>query len=119
MKINEIRETPTDDLVKRLNEIAKKIFELRCTTERLTPQKGGEIRALKREFARVKTVIRQRELTDEVKAALTAIDARLAEIDAKRSKDRTIDDRFANFKLRGRKAQLQRVARELEIVKGK
>jgi|GEM_PF-465463 len=119
MELKDIRETPSDDLVKRLGEIAKEIFELSCTSERLTSQKGAEVRKLAKEIARIKTVIRQRELTDEVKTAMASIDARLAEIDAISGKNRTTEQRNARAKLGARKKELARVSRELEIVKGK
>lgn len=119
MKISEIREKSSDDLAKQLVEIAKEIFELRCTTERPTPEKGAQMRGLKRDVARIKTVLRQRELGDEVLAELKQVDARLEEIEKISGKQRSIEQANANFKLRFRKKQLERTQRELEIVKGK
>ena len=62
MRAKEVNEMKTDELIVKLNELKKELFGLRFshTTGQLTnPMK---IAACKRDIARVKTVLRQREL---------------------------------------------------------
>jgi len=73
MDLKEIREQKTEALVERLSEIAEQVFRIRCVAERLPPQKGAEMTLLRREAARVRTILRQRELNVEAKAALDAL----------------------------------------------
>jgi ribosomal protein L29 len=60
MDLKSIREKQNDDLAVHMRELEEQVFRIRCTVERLTPQKGGQIRALRREIAQVKTVIGER-----------------------------------------------------------
>jgi large subunit ribosomal protein L29 len=75
MKIKEIREKESNHLVLELKDLDKKLFELRSqsVTEKLEdPTMLGKVR---RDIARVKTVIRQRELEEAAKAASAAASA--------------------------------------------
>jgi ribosomal protein L29 len=78
MELKEIREQKNDALVGRLAEVAEQIFRIRCVADRLPPQKGAEVTKLRREAARIRTVLRQRELNATATAALKKIDADLA-----------------------------------------
>ncbi|HYV35057.1 MAG TPA: 50S ribosomal protein L29 [Gemmataceae bacterium] len=69
MKSSEYRQMSDDQLALALNEIVKNLFHLRfqSATDRLeTP---SEITKAKRETARIKTIIRQRELEKTAKGA--------------------------------------------------
>ena len=62
MKIKEIREMRPDELTGRLDELYKHMFDLRSqsVTEKL--ENARAIRNCKHDIARVKTVIRERQL---------------------------------------------------------
>ena len=62
MKANEIRKLSTEELAKELNELKSELFNLRfqfATSQLENPMK---LKDVKRDIARVKTVIREREL---------------------------------------------------------
>ena len=62
MKANEIREKTNEELAKELNELKKELFKLRfqhATNQLDNPMK---IREVKKSIARVKTIIREKEL---------------------------------------------------------
>ena len=62
MKASEYRQMNTDELVNKLGEMQKHLFDLRsqAVTEKLENSKS--IRNIRRDIARVETVIREREL---------------------------------------------------------
>ena len=62
MKINEIREIETNDLVERLESEEARLHQLRLN-HAITPLENPmQIRAIKKDIARMKTILRQREL---------------------------------------------------------
>lgn len=62
MKINEIRELTTEDIVKRIEEYKEELFNLRFEQATGNLEKPSRIRDLRKTIARMKTVIREREL---------------------------------------------------------
>ena len=62
MKIKEVRELETNDLVERIDaEVAK--YKQMKLNHAITPmEKPSEIKATRRDIARMKTVLREREL---------------------------------------------------------
>lgn len=101
MDLKDIRQRKDQDLNFRLTEIAGEVFKIRCVAERLPPQKGNEIRALRREAAQIRTVLRERQLNVEAKAALAALDSDIAAGKAPRTRA-----------VHARKAKLGRQVRE-------
>lgn len=65
MKITEIREMRPDELSGRLDELSRHMFDLRSqsVTEKL--ENARAIRGCRRDIARVRTVIRERQLKGE------------------------------------------------------
>ena len=62
MKINEIRDLETNDLVERLEGEEARLHQLRLN-HAITPLENPmQLRALKKDIARMKTELRQREL---------------------------------------------------------
>lgn len=62
MKINEIRELRTEELESQIIDLKKELFNLRfqhATNQLDNPKRIGEV---KKTIARIKTVIREREL---------------------------------------------------------
>lgn len=64
MKIGEIREIPTPELIKRLDETQREIFNLRFQRETEQSRKPAEIRRARKLIARIKTVLTERELQE-------------------------------------------------------
>ena len=62
MKVGEFRSLNADDLAKQLEETHRELFNLRfrLTTRQLVNHR--EIRVVKKKIARLKTVMREREL---------------------------------------------------------
>lgn len=58
----ELRERPDDDLRKRAAEIADQLFKLRFQAAIGQNENPGRIRLARRELARVKTLLREREM---------------------------------------------------------
>ena len=62
MKINEIRELTTQDLVERLEATVEQLQKMKLN-HAITPlENPSQIKLVRRDIARMKTVLRQREL---------------------------------------------------------
>ena len=70
-KLKEIRDRSTEDLNRDLTEKARHLFDLRsqAVTEKL--EDPSQLRKTRKEIARIKTILRQREL-DSTKTAAQA-----------------------------------------------
>ncbi len=68
MKMADIRKLTTEDLNKRLEENKKELFNLKFSAATGNLEKPHRIKELRHEVAKIKTVIRERELS-EVKEA--------------------------------------------------
>ena len=62
MKITEVRDLRTDERLEKLADLQRKVFELRCQAVTENLQNRHVIRNIRRDIARIKTVIRQDEL---------------------------------------------------------
>ena len=65
MKIAEIRKLTTEDLSKKLEENKKELFNLKFAASTGSLEKPHRIKELRHEVAKIKTVIRERELSKE------------------------------------------------------
>jgi large subunit ribosomal protein L29 len=65
MKIKEIKELSKDELVTRKRELRQESFHLRLQQQSGQLEKTSQIRAIRREVARVETVFTQRAATKE------------------------------------------------------
>ncbi len=65
MKITEIRKLTTEDLNKKLEENKKELFNLKFAASTGNLEKPHKIKELRHEVAKIKTVIRERELSKE------------------------------------------------------
>ncbi len=70
--ITEINALPTTELQSRLDESHKEIFNLRFQRAQGQLKDTNAIRKVRRNIARIKTVIRQRELAAEMQAKQAA-----------------------------------------------
>ena len=68
MKMADIRKLTTQDLNKKLEEDKKELFNLKFSASTGNLEKPHRIKELRHEVAKIKTVIRERELS-EVKEA--------------------------------------------------
>ena len=64
MKMVEIRKLATEDLNKKLEEIKKELFNLKFSAATGNLEKPHRIKELRHEVAKIKTVIRERELNE-------------------------------------------------------
>ena len=62
MKIKEVRELDTNDLVERIDAEVAKYNQMKLNHAITPMEKPSEIKATRRDIARMKTVLREREL---------------------------------------------------------
>jgi large subunit ribosomal protein L29 len=61
-KPEEFRDLAVDDLRQRVHDLDDQIFRLRIQKSMGQLEAGGRLRALRRDLARIKTILREREL---------------------------------------------------------
>ena len=66
MKISEIRELSNEEINAKLKESKEELFNLRFQQATCNLEKPSRIRDLRHTVARLKTVLRERELKEEV-----------------------------------------------------
>ena len=64
MKVKEIRELTTEQIVAKIKESKEELFNLRFQQATGNLEKPSRIRDLRHEVARLKTVLRERELNE-------------------------------------------------------
>ena len=64
MKVKEIRELSTEEINKKLVETKEELFNLRFQQATGTLEKTSRIRDLRHTVARLKTVLREREISE-------------------------------------------------------
>ena len=62
MKVNEIRQLSTEEIQTKIKESKEELFNLRFQQATGNLEKPSKIRELRHQIARLKTVIREREL---------------------------------------------------------
>ena len=65
MKVKEIRELTTDQIIAKIKETKEELFNLRFQQATCNLEKPSRIRELRHTVARLKTVLRERELNDK------------------------------------------------------
>ena len=68
MKVNEIRNLTTDEIVAKIKETKEELFNLRFQQATGNLDKPSKIKDLRHTVARLKTVLRERELEEQGKA---------------------------------------------------
>ena len=68
MKVNEIRNLTTDEIVAKIKESKEELFNLRFQQATGNLDKPSKIKELRHTVARLKTVLRERELEEAGKA---------------------------------------------------
>ena len=64
MKVNEIRNLTTDEIVKKIEETKEELFNLRFQQATGNLEKPSRIKELRKFIARLKTVLHERELKE-------------------------------------------------------
>lgn len=67
MKVKEIRELTTEEIVAKIKESKEELFNLRFQQATGNLEKPSRIKDLRHQVARLKTVLRERELNEEAK----------------------------------------------------
>lgn len=67
MKVKEIRELTTEEIIAKIKESKEELFNLRFQQATGNLEKPSRIRDLRHQVARLKTVLRERELNEEAK----------------------------------------------------
>ena len=65
MEINELRKLSIEDLKKRVTEKKEELFAKRMQASSGTLDKPTELRTLRREIARIKTILKEKEMDGE------------------------------------------------------
>jgi len=68
MKVDEIRALNNEDLQKQITDLHQEHFNLRFQLASYKNPNPGRFRQVKKDIARIKTILRQRELEREVQA---------------------------------------------------
>ena len=66
MKINEVREINTQDLMKEFREQKKSLMNLRFRKSTMQLTDTSELSKVRKTIARIKTVIREREIVEDI-----------------------------------------------------
>jgi len=70
MKAKQYREMSLDELVDKLDEFAKRLFELRSQSVTETLENNKAVRNIKRDIARIKTVIGEKQAVRRMPAGI-------------------------------------------------
>lgn len=62
MNVKEVRQLPDEDLVLEIKKRHENLFQIRLKAANEEVQRAGEIREMRRDIARMKTVLRERAL---------------------------------------------------------
>ena len=65
MKISKVREMSSEELAKELEELKKELFKLRFSLATNGLYNPLKIKEVKRDIAKIKTVLRERELANK------------------------------------------------------
>ncbi len=63
-QLNELRGLPVDDLRQRVRDLDDQVFRLRIQRSMGQAEAGNKVRPLRKELARVKTVLREKGIKD-------------------------------------------------------
>lgn len=65
MKVNEIRDLTTEEIIKKITDAKEELFNLRFQQATGNLEKPSRLRELRKQVARMKTIIRERELKEK------------------------------------------------------
>ncbi|MCD6574191.1 50S ribosomal protein L29 [Candidatus Aerophobetes bacterium] len=62
MRVGELREMGKDDLLERLNHLQKELLDLKIQAVQGRMSSPSKIKVIRKDIARIKTILREREL---------------------------------------------------------
>ena len=65
MKVSEIRDLTTEEIIKKIEDIKEELFNLRFQQATGNLEKPSRIKELRKTIARMKTIIHERELSEK------------------------------------------------------
>ena len=65
MKTKELRELTTEELVKKIEELKEELFNLRFQSASGSLEKPSRIKEIRKTIARIKLIIREREIENK------------------------------------------------------
>ena len=65
MKIHDIKEMKTEELIKQIDEESKNLVDLRFSHQLKQLTNTSKLKLVKKDIAKMKTVLRERELTEK------------------------------------------------------
>ncbi|MFA5602621.1 MAG: 50S ribosomal protein L29 [Bacilli bacterium] len=65
MKVSEIRELATDEIIKKIDETKEELFNLRFQQATGNLEKPSRLKELRKSIARMKTIINERKSNEE------------------------------------------------------
>ncbi|MEM7261268.1 MAG: 50S ribosomal protein L29 [Planctomycetota bacterium] len=69
MKPSEIRDMPDEEIRNEINKARAELFKFRFHADNQEMQRAGEIRGLRRDIARMKTILRERQIAKSREAS--------------------------------------------------
>lgn len=66
MNVDELRELSSEDLLEKLEEVSEEFFNLRFQNATGQLENFAQIKLIKRDVARIRTIVRERELGMEI-----------------------------------------------------
>lgn len=67
MKAKEIRELPTEEMIKKINQCEEELFNLRFQAKMGQLANPLQLRFVRRDIARINTILKEKNVTAEVK----------------------------------------------------
>jgi len=67
LEINELRKLSNEELTKKINETKDELFQKRMAHATGALEKPRELRTLRRDVAKMKTILKERELKEGIK----------------------------------------------------
>jgi ribosomal protein L29 len=110
--------TQTDQgLRSRLKELSQENFQAKFTSEAMTPTKGAQIKARRREIARIQTVLKGREAQARLQAEAAKLEERIKKLG--KADARNCAQRATLASARKRHTKVARSVKALESLKAK
>jgi large subunit ribosomal protein L29 len=71
MKVREIREMKTDELIKRISEEEKNMIDLRFSHQLKQLTNTAKLKLAKKDVARMKTILKEKQLAEQESTSVT------------------------------------------------
>ena len=116
-KFESFRTQNDQGLLSRLKELSQENFQAKFTSEAMTPTKGAQIKARRREIARIQTVLKGREAHVRLQAEAAKLEERIKKLGKADARDSGQRANLASA--RKRRTKVTRSVKALESLKAK